>query len=519
MRENLIKISWKKLASAALTAVFALTLTACGGGGGSAGGSSSSGGTTDSDGTVASVGSITLVLTDSSGQPSNALSGTESLTATATVRDENDAPVEDIIVTFSLTAGSTDLAELSQDTDLTSANGAATAGLSSTSQGSGAVQVTATATVNGVELTVSANFSVGADPSAPPAAITFESMIPEDGQIVKEGSALLGRTEIAILKFKVTDATDQGVANQTVLFTPSQAGVVTLVDDTGVTDVDGFVQVALTSGESTTPVGVLATVSGTSITADATNVVTVTTGEPLLTGFSLNLDRYNPEGLDVSGTEVDVTVYLVDDQGQEVGDGTQVVFSATAGGVYNIDEELGAMCLTVNGACEDVVKWRSQVDERAASGVATITATATNSSGNFSKSVTLMLSGSEAEIRYPESGAAVTSIADLDFSSSCAEQSRTIRLVDENGHTMPAGTTLSIVNASNASATIYPSEVHVASGVESGTLHEFRITPDGCDQGETGTLSGSFTIKVETPYGFITDDVDVDLGAFPAAPI
>ncbi|MEA5098062.1 MAG: hypothetical protein VB032_05960 [Burkholderiaceae bacterium] len=330
--------------------------------------------------------------------------------------------------------------------------------------------------------------------------MNFVSAVPSDKSIVIQGAGGNGRTEIALLTFKVVDNSNAGIAGVTVNFTTQTTSSVTLVSSYGTTDADGLVSVSLKSGTLPTTVRVIATVSGTSISA-LSDTVTVTTGQPVQTAFSLSLSTHSPEGWSYDNTQLTVLALLADANGQAVADGTQVVFTTDAGAIVG-SSGTDARCVTSNGAC--TVIWRSQ-NPRPSSGVGTITATATSGSSNLSTSQMLYMSGSWGRIHYPVSGGSVGYIT-RDFSTSCDAQSFNVRITDENDNPMPQGTTLSMTNGTNASGTIFTASVAdqaPSSPLASvrGTTHTVTVTPSGCDLAGTKNVTGIIYIGITSPKG------------------
>ncbi|WP_157691606.1 hypothetical protein [Noviherbaspirillum autotrophicum] len=501
-----------------------MLITACGGGGGSpgttgagstAGGSGSSG----SSGSASANGSIQIVLMDASGSASNSVTGSSSLVAKATVTTSTGAPAKNVVVTFELSNAIAVISPAS-GTALTDANGIAQVSVKSAGAGSGATEITAKATVVGTtEISAKTAFSVGAAAAATPTAINFVTAVPSDKSIVIKGAGGNGRTEVALLTFSVVDNTNSGVPNVPVTFTTQSTNPVTLVSSVGTTDINGNVSVALNSGTMPTTVRVVATVQGTSISA-ISDTVTVTTGQPVQTAFSMALEKYFVEGLNYDNTQNKVTVLLADSNGAAVADGTPVVFTTTTGAIVG---DGGAKCLTVNGEC--TVNWRSQ-DPRNANGVGTIVATSTNGSENLSVSRNFYISGSYATV-YQVTGLAGATVRLtsggpllLDFSTSCDPQTFEIEVVDANDNPMPDGTVISGANASNASLSVVPSTIAYTgnlylNALHRGTVHNVTVTPAGCKLGGTSSKSGEIYISVKTPLGGETF-TRISLGTFPA---
>ncbi len=498
MGEDLIKVSWRKLASAVLMTVFALTLTACGGGGGSPGGTTGGGTTTDT-----SNGSVEIALTYTDGGAAYddvAISGTDSLRATATVRDENGSAVPGVIVQFTLTSGETyGTISPSSGSTLTNASGQASVSFSSAGVGSSAVTVQAAATPVAEEITASDNFLVGANASATPVAMNFDSAVPDDLSIVIAGSGGNGRSEVALLTFKVVDDSNQGIPDVDVDFSLNTNAPVTLVSTSGTTDADGYVTVAVNSGDSPTTVRVIATASDTPAVSTMSDTISVVTGQPVQASFTLvpeipNFECWN----DNIGAVNPVTALLADENGDAVADGTQVVFTTDGGAMVGTPD---AMCTTVNGACS--INWRCQ---KVFTPVATIFARATNATDTLTTSAQIHMAGSYADIYYPSAAASPVGSIDIssEFVGSCSAYTMQIRVADVNGGPMPYTTTVSIQSENEATVELAPGEGEIPkiTPISTGTNHSILIEPsDKCDTAGLDTINGRFYIVVESPLG------------------
>jgi hypothetical protein len=103
-----------------------------------------------------------------------------------------------------------------------------------------------------------------------------------------------------------------------------------------------------------TPLRVQATTSGAGGVTLSTqsDQLTITTGIPEQSRFSISATTLNIEGFDVDGVTTTVTARLADHFGNPVPDGTAVNFVAEAGSVGNAS--LGS-CVTTTGACTATV--------------------------------------------------------------------------------------------------------------------------------------------------------------------
>jgi hypothetical protein len=495
-----------------IVTLFMALLAACGGGGGSPGTTVGVGGGSSAN------GKIQLALTDVNGAASNSVTGSNSLIVNATVTDGTGAPARNILVTFTV-SNAVAIISPAAGTALTDSNGVAQVSIKSAGNGTGAAEITASATAGAAAITAKAAFSVGAAPNAQPTAINFAKAVPADKSIVIKGSGGNGRTEVALLTFSVVDSTNSGVPNVQVGFTTQSTNPVTLVASSGTTDVNGNVTVAVNSGSLPTTVRIIATVQGTAISA-ISDTVTVTTGQPTQAAFSLALEKYYVEGFNFDNTQNKVTVLLADGFGAAVADGTPVVFTTDSGAIVG---DGGAKCLTTKGECS--VTWRSQ-NPRTPNGVVTLIATATNGSANLSASAKFYSSGSRATIYQVSSGSAQGATTrlttggniPLSFAASCDPQSIKIEIVDQNGNPMPEGTTINGADGINASIAAFPATVELGTlsfdSATRGTIHNVTVTPSGCDLAGAKTKTGSIAISVKPPLGGATSNVRIDLGTF-----
>lgn len=503
----------------AITILFAMAMAACGGGGGSAGTTTGTGTGTGGTTTTTGNGTIRIVLTDASGVSKNTITAGNPLVAKATVTNDTGTPLQNRVVTFTVSSTIATISP-SAGTALTDANGIAQISIQSAGLGSGAAEVTASVTVGSAAVTAKAAFSVGASPTATPTAINFVSAVPSDSSIVIKGSGGNGRTEVALLTFRVVDSSNNGIANQQITFTTQSSQPVSLVSATGTTGSDGQVTVALNSGANPTTVRVVATVTGTVIST-LSDTITVTTGQPTQAAFSLSLAKYYVEGLDHDNVLNTVTVLLADSFGGAVADGTQIVFTTDSGAIVGTG---GAKCLTAQGAC--TVTWRSQ-NPRLTSGLGTIIATATSGTANLAATANFYYSGSFGIVYAisPSSVAGATTrltaggAMALNFTTDCTAQAVNIEVVDANGNPMPEGTVLSGVNVQNAAATFSPAIVaftgmRIASATR-GTVHSMTVTPSSCDITGAKTKTGFLDISVKSPLGNETF-TRVSLGTFPS---
>lgn len=430
-------------------------------------------------------GKIQLSLLDLSGAPANLVSGTNVLTARAVLVNQLGLPAANVVVTYSLDSAIATLLPVS-GTALTDANGVATLNLKAGS-GSGAGTLTATANIVGAQpVSSKASFQVGSPVLAVPAAVNFVSAIPADNSIVIQGSGGNGRTEIALLQFKVVDSTNVGVANTKVNFSVQSSETVSLVANSAITDGSGIVTAAVRSGTKPTTLRVVTTVDGMSINA-ISDSVTVTTGLPTQTHFGLYVENLDVEGYDFGGTLNLITVLLADANGGVVANGTPVVFTVDSGAIVGDKGTAdNARCITVNGKCQ--VLWRSQAPSKSE---VTVVATTTDGSNTLTASARFINSASTGSITGVPSSVTFTA-------GNCVPQLFNLVVSDRYGYTMPTGTALTLQDPTTVSGSIFSSTVTAPFEViKTGTNHTLSLSPLAtCPAG-----SGHVFVQMKSPLG------------------
>jgi hypothetical protein len=184
-----------------------------------------------------------------------------------------------------------------------------------------------------------------------------------------------GGTSSSQVVFKVVDGVGTPLSGRAVTMDLSTTlGGITLTPSAPVTamsDVDGLVQVTVNAGTMSTPVRVTASTCSNSTTpctgtilSTQSNQLTVTTGIPAQSSFSLSASTLNIEGWQYDGITSDLTVRLADHFSNIPPDGTAINFVAEGARV-------AGWCVTVNGDC--TVTFNSQ-NERPADGRVTVLA-------------------------------------------------------------------------------------------------------------------------------------------------
>ena len=212
--------------------------------------------------------------------------------------------------------------------------------------------------------------SCGGEEETNSVSIQFISSVPES--ITLQGTGGAGLSETSNVQFKVKDPLGISLEGQIVNFSLSTAvGGITLNPISAVTDINGEVNTIVQSGSIPTPVRVIASIPGTNITTQSDQLA-ITSGVPDQNSTTAGSDILNPEGYDISGTEITVTMRLGDAFNNPVPAGTSVSFTTEGG---SID---GNCTTNTNGACS--VTWRSQNPRPGAGGdgigISTILATA-----------------------------------------------------------------------------------------------------------------------------------------------
>lgn len=185
--------------------------------------------------------------------------------------------------------------------------------------------------ITGTTLTGSVTLSLT---SPAVSAIAFVSSSPDT--IFLKGS---GYVENSNVKFRVNDASGNGVPEQLVEFEPTTlAGGLLLEGQQGKvtkkTDANGEVLVRVNAGTVPTPMRVKATLVGSTISTVSSNL-SIAVGLPSQQFFSLSQGTINIEGYQFDGTQNTYTVIASDRLGNPVPDGTAINFVAEGGQVQS----------------------------------------------------------------------------------------------------------------------------------------------------------------------------------------
>lgn len=208
---------------------------------------------------------------------------------------------------------------------------------------------------------------------APTAAnIQFVSASPQ--RIYLAGSPGVSQS---IVKFKVLDSSANPVSGQNVdlsltLFPPktymgSTAGVTAVTQST---DSNGEVSVAVNAGDSPGPLQIQAALSASPTIKNVSNALSVASGLAVQKAFSLSVETFNVEALNVDGVATGLTVRVADRLGNPVPDGTTINFVASGGQVVASCQTTGA---AANSLSQCSTTWASQAP-RPADGIVTVLA-------------------------------------------------------------------------------------------------------------------------------------------------
>lgn len=336
-----------KIFTSAVLLFSAIVLTGCGGGGGNPGSPSGVGG--QSTGTL----QLQVIAGSPAIQTFSITASEKTARAKIVLTDRSGAPVKNTIVTFAETGGG--LLKFSPDskTALTNASGEAEIDLEPVSTGSiGATTVTASAevaqaTVTGHQnLAVTSAVVVGVNPQLVASALNFVSVDPSDKSIVIAGSGGNGRSESAILRFRVVDKDGNPVKDVVVDFVAVPSTAVTLNIPSAKSNADGIVSTSVSSRSTPTAVIIRASVNSRDIVSQS-DQLTVTTGVAVPRGFDLSASKFNLNN-DISGDSSTISIRIIDANGNPVSDGVPVIATADFGRVGTSGR---GGCTTVNGIC------------------------------------------------------------------------------------------------------------------------------------------------------------------------
>ncbi len=299
------------------------------------------GGTNVTASTGYSIGTSTLSLsTITLGAGSTAaapLSAFGTTSVSVTVSSGGSPVTSPQVVTFTSSCAGSGTAVL--NSSVTTVNGVATA--SYRDNGCAGSDVI-TATLSGLSTSQTATIYVAA---AATGSLQFVSATP--AIISLHGTGGIETSQVA---FKVLDGGGNALAGKVVSFNLSTTlGGITLTPSApaqATSDSTGMVYINVNAGIMSTPVRVTATTPGTgaAVLSTQSSQLTVTTGIPSQSAFSLSATTLNIEGWDRDGTTTTINARLADHFNNPPPDGTAVNFTSEGARVVG-------SCVTVNGDC------------------------------------------------------------------------------------------------------------------------------------------------------------------------
>ena len=339
---NHMRFITKGITGAALLAL----LAACGSGLNSSSGSSGSGG--------AAAGGAKVELGSGSDanfqdavlgiQVKGTLSAGGSTQVTANIVDANKANAlytQAVTVTFTSNCVSAGTATITQSVNTSTGTALATY----VAQGcKGSDPITATMTVGNTTLTATGSITVAA---ATLGTLVFVSATPSVIS-VKGAGGVANSTVI----FQVNDANGHPAPGVTVDFGLSTtAGGITFSPASQVTGSDGQAFTVITAGTVHTTVSVTGTIPSKGLTQTAQNAVSISTGVPVQSRFSMAIKTHNIQAWDHDGVTDEVDVHVGDIFGSPVAVGTIVSFYSNAG-IISGTCPTGTPTTTACGSCQ-----------------------------------------------------------------------------------------------------------------------------------------------------------------------
>ncbi|TRX57311.1 hypothetical protein [Thalassomonas sp. M1454] len=281
-----------------------------------------------------------------------------SSTVSAKLFDDTEQNIFTSPVTVFFTSGCVDAGLATIDTSVTTINGIAQATYKDIACGQ-VDTITATTTIAGNLLQQSTTLDVQ---DAAVGSINFIAL--SNNFLALKGTGGSGstiisptsnsdftRSETATLTFQVFDISGEPAAFEQVDFSLStNVGNLTLLNNSGQSDVNGFVDVIVQSGSVASTLRVVATLTDNTSISTISDLLTISSGVADYNSFSLSVSNYNPEAWEIDGVEVLVNAYVADHFNNPVPNGTAIAFTTEFG-------QIEPSCTTVNGQCS--VVWTS----------------------------------------------------------------------------------------------------------------------------------------------------------------
>jgi hypothetical protein len=431
-----------------IVSLMLMSLVAACGGSGDGGASLYTGNGTTTGGTTggtAATGTYAMTVdVQRAGASTTQVSSTETVQAVATVTTRSGSPVQGIVVTFSQTPGTLLTFAPAAATALTDASGKATLDLAAANaSNTGATSVQAAGSVGTVALTASKSIQITAGTPVSgttpvPAAINFVGAVPSGTAIVVKGAGGNGRSESAILTFKIVDASNAPINGAKVDFTlnANNGGATIASGSSAVSNSDGSVTVTVASG--TTPASiVVSAVSDTVPTVTSqSDTLLVSNSLPVVGGFEIVSNKYNLDG-GLTGDTAVISAFVRDQFGNPVPDGVAVSFQTDYGAVAT--STLGG-CATVNGTC--TVNFR--VEDPRGAGVATVIGTVrVGSTSTLVAQLQINMAAATGTSYTAEQTATAPFASVQNVTLTSCKQTFEYYLSDGNGHSVSDGTVIS----------------------------------------------------------------------------
>jgi hypothetical protein len=483
-------------------------VASCGGGGSDAGSSpfgsgSGSGGGSGGDPTA---DYAVVVDVQRSGTSVNAISGSETAQAVAVVSSRIGGSVEGIVVTFSETGPGLLKFAPTVGTALTDSSGVARVDVSAKAAAqTGATAIQGSAKVAAATFTATKAIEVkssGGAAAATPSAINFVGSVPSGTAIVVKGAGGSGRSESAVLTFKVVDAQNSPINGVSVTFSLNQnAGGAAIQPATALTNADGVATTTVTSGSQPASIVVAASTTGTAgatITSQSDTLI-VSNSLPVAGGFEIVAAKYNLDGRK-TGDKTTITAFVRDEFGNPVPDGVAVNFTTDFGVVAA--STLGG-CTTVNGQCDvDFL-----VQEPRGNGLATVKAQIRV--GNS----TTLIDEIQINMAASTSGYVATDLlgvplTQLDMAGSC-DKTFELLLQDGEARSVAAGATIATAFLDSGLTVTVPSGSPVLDTLGGGfPPSDFALkvvvgtaAPTSCVSGGAATGTAVMRLAYKTPGG------------------
>jgi hypothetical protein len=267
--------------------------------------------------------------------------------------------------------------------------------------------------------------ATGAGPANKVASIVLSDV--SDRQISVQGT---GAKQSSVLTFLVLDHNGRFIPRDSAVIHfslyPTTLGAY-VFPDSAKTDAQGHVQAVLNSGKTSGVVQVMAyadTGKGPRVFSSPVPV-TIASGLPVISHYSLAVSRFNIPGLAIDGLADSLTAFVGDINGNPVQPNTAVYFK-TDGGIVQ-----PSSYTNVIGQANSILR---SANPRTANGIVTVTASTIDTSGSpISRTALVIFSGPPI----------INVATDTIFLSSNIEKTRTWTVADRNGNPLAMGNIIS----------------------------------------------------------------------------